>query len=140
MVESIDRLGRNYEEVVQTVHFLKDKDVQLMITSLPMMNEAMGHPLLDQFMKDVIIQILAMVAEQERAESKRRQAQGIHVAKEQGVYQGRPPLYSPKAKDPQKRIVYHRVMELLHEGVAISQIAREVGITRQTVYRLRDKD
>ena len=57
-----------------------------MITSLPMMNEVIGNPLLDKFMKDLIIQILAMVSEQERNESKRRQAQGIKVAKEKGVY------------------------------------------------------
>jgi DNA invertase Pin-like site-specific DNA recombinase len=83
VVESIDRLGRNYDEVISTVNYLKDKEVQLMITSLPMMNEVVGNPLLDKkiFMKDLIIQILAMVSEQERNESKRRQAQGIKVAK-----------------------------------------------------------
>ncbi|CAC7776994.1 arsenical resistance operon repressor [Staphylococcus aureus] len=47
-----------------------------------MMNEVIGNPLLDKFMKDLIIQILAMISEQERNESKRRQAQGIQVAKE----------------------------------------------------------
>ncbi|WP_460381842.1 recombinase family protein, partial [Staphylococcus aureus] len=55
IVESIDRLGRNYEEIIQTVNYLKDKEVQLMITSLPMMNEVIGNPLLDKFMKDLII-------------------------------------------------------------------------------------
>ena len=129
VVESIDRLGRNYDEVINTVNYLKDKEVQLMITSLPMMNEVIGNPLLDKFMKDLIIQILAMVSEQERNESKRRQAQGIQIAKEKGVYKGRPLLYSPNAKDPQKRIIYHRVVEMLEEGKAISKIAKEVNIT-----------
>ena len=137
IVESIDRLGRNYDEVINTVNYLKDKEVQLMITSLPMMNEVIGNPLLDKFMKDLIIQILAMVSEQERNESKRRQAQGIQVAKEKGVYKGRPLLYSANAKDPQKRIIYHRVVEMLKEGTAISKIAKEVNITRQTVYRIK---
>jgi DNA invertase Pin-like site-specific DNA recombinase len=138
VVESIDRLGRNYDEVINTVNYLKDKEVQLMITSLPMMNEVIGNPLLDKFMKDLIIyQILAMVSEQERNESKRRQAQGIQVAKEKGVYKGRPLLYSANAKDPQKRIIYHRVVEMLEEGRAISKIAKEVNITRQTVYRIK---
>ncbi len=82
VVESIDRLGRNYDEIIETVNYLKEKDVQLMITSLPMMNEVIGNHLLDKFMKDLIIQILAMVSEQERNESKRRQAQGIQVAKD----------------------------------------------------------
>ena len=137
VVESIDRLGRNYDEVINTVNYLKEKEVQLMITSLPMMNEVIGNPLLDKFMKDLIIQILAMVSEQERNESKRRQAQGIQVAKEKGVYKGRPLLYSANAKDPQKRIIYYRVVEMLEEGKAISKIAKEVNITRQTVYRIK---
>ncbi|HAR5381761.1 recombinase family protein [Staphylococcus aureus] len=137
VVESIDRLGRNYDEIIETVSYLKEKDVQLMITSLPMMNEVIGNPLLDKFMKDLIVQILAMVSEQERNESKRRQAQGIQVAKEKGVYKGRPQLYSPNAKDPQKRVIYHRVVEMLEEGKAISKIAKEVNITRQTVYRIK---
>ncbi|MCT1483392.1 recombinase family protein [Staphylococcus hominis] len=137
VVESIDRLGRNYDEVINTVNYLKDKEVQLMITSLPMMNEVIGNPLLDKFMKDLIIQILAMVSEQERNESKRRQAQGIQVAKAKGVYKGRPLLYSPNAKDLQKRIIYQRVVEMLKEGQAISKIAKEVNITRQTVYRIK---
>ena len=133
----IDRLGRNYDEVINTVNYLKDKDVQMMITSLPMMNEIIGNPLLDKFMKDLIIQILAMISEQERNESRRRQAQGIKVAKAKGVYKGRPLLYSPNAKDPQKRIIYHRVVEMLEKGKAISKIAKEVNITRQTVYRIK---
>lgn len=137
VVESIDRLGRNYDEIIQTVNYFKKKEVQLMITSLPMMNEAIGNPLLDKFMKDLIIQILAMISEQERNENKRRQAQGIKVAKEKGVYKGRPILYSPNAKNPHKRIVYHRVIELLDKGESISKIAKDVGITRQTIYRIK---
>ncbi len=55
-----------------------------------------------------------------------------------GVYKGRPLLYSPNAKDPQKRVIYHRVVEMLEEGQAISKIAKEVNITRQTVYRIKN--
>lgn len=139
IVEAIDRLGRNYDEIIQTVNFLKQKNVQLIITSLPIMAEAIGNPLLDKFIKDLIVQILAMIAEQERTESKRRQAQGIAIAKQKGVYKGRPILYSPNAKDPQKRLVYHRVVSQLKEGKAISHIAKDVGITRQTVYRIKNE-
>ncbi|MGM9898769.1 MAG: recombinase family protein [Enterococcus faecalis] len=137
MVEAIDRLGRNYDEIIQTVNLLKNKNVQLIITSLPIMAEAIGNPLLDRFIKDLIVQILAMIAEQERTESKRRQAQGIKIAKMNGIYQGRPKLYSPTAKDPQKRAVYRNIIEELQKGTAISKIAKEYGITRQTVYRIK---
>ncbi|SCC23257.1 Recombinase [Bacillus cereus] len=137
MVEAIDRLGRNYDEIIQTVNYLKRKEVKLIITSLPIMAEAIGNSLLDKFIKDLIIQILAMIAEQERTETKRRQAQGISIAKQKGVYKGRPTIYSPTAKDPQKRLVYNRVVEMLNNGEAISHIAKENGITRQTVYKIK---
>ena len=140
VVESIDRLGRNYDEVINTVNYLKDKEVQLMITSLPIMNEVIGNPLLDKFMKDLIVQILAMFSEQERNESKRRQEQGIKIAKKKGVYRGRPLLYSPNAKDPQKRIIYHQIVKMLEEGKAITKISKEVNITRQTVYRIKHEN
>ncbi len=81
-----------------------------------------------------------MVSEQERNESKRRQAQGIRAMKEKrcGI-KGRPLLYSPNMfKDPEKRIIYHRAVEMLEEGKAISKIAKEVNITRQTVYRIQN--
>lgn len=140
MVEAIDRLGRNYDEVIQTVNFLKQKNVKLVITSLPIMAEAIGNPLLDRFIKDLIVQILAMISEQERTESKRRQAQGIRIAKQNGVYKGRPKLYSSTAKDPQRRAVYRSIIEELKNGTAISKIAKEYGITRQTVYRIKKDD
>ena len=137
IVEAIDRLGRNYDEIIESVNYLKKKNVQLVITSLPIMAEAIGNPLLDKFIKDLIVQILAMIAEQERTESKRRQAQGIKIAKANGVYKGRPKLYSPTAKDPQKRAVFRNIIVELEKGTAISEIAKEYGVTRQTVYRIK---
>ncbi|MGK0607269.1 recombinase family protein [Enterococcus gilvus] len=137
MVEAIDRLGRNYDEVIQTVNLLKQKNVTLVITSLPIMAETIGNPLLDRFIKDLIVQILAMISEQERTESKRRQAQGIKIAKKNGVYKGRPKLYSPNAKDPQLRVVNRNIVDELAKGTAISKIAKDYGITRQTVYRIK---
>lgn len=54
IVEAIDRLGRNYDEIIDSVNYLK-KNVRLIITSLPIMAEAIGNPLLDKFIKDLII-------------------------------------------------------------------------------------
>ncbi|EGO6570335.1 recombinase family protein [Enterococcus faecalis] len=136
IVEAIDRLGRNYDEIIDSVNYLK-KNVRLIITSLPIMAEAIGNPLLDKFIKDLIIQILAMIAEQERTESKRRQAQGIKIAKANGVYKGRPKLYSAETKDPQRRLVYKSIVQDLENGVAISKISKDYNVTRQTIYRIK---
>lgn len=137
IVEAIDRLGRNYDEIIDSVNYLKKKNVRLIITNLPIMAEAIGNPLLDKFIKDLIIQILAMIAEQERTESKRRQAQGIKIAKANGVYKGRPKLYSANTKDPQRRLVYRSIVQDQENGVAISKIATDYNVTRQTVYRIK---
>lgn len=141
VVESLDRLGRNYDEIIQTINKLKEKKVKLIITSLPIMNEMIGNELLDKFMKDLIIQILAMISEQERAESKRRQAQGIAntKAKNPKAYSGKPFEYSSNARDPKKRIVYQNVINQLNNNEAISKIAKENGITRQTVYAIKKR-
>ncbi|UBU71670.1 recombinase family protein [Enterococcus faecium] len=137
IVEAIDRLGRNYDEIIDSVNYLKKKNVRLIITNLPIMAEAIGNPLLDKFIKDLIIQILAMIAEQERTESKRRQAQGIKIAKANGVYKGRPKLYNANTKDPQRRLVYRSIVQDQENGVAISKIATDYNVTRQTVYRIK---
>ncbi|OUK32601.1 helix-turn-helix domain-containing protein, partial [Enterococcus faecium] len=65
------------------------------------------------------------------------QAQGIKIAKANGVYKGRPKLYSADAKDPQRRLVYKSIVEDLKNGVAIAKIAKDYNVTRQTVYRIK---
>ncbi|EPB2999934.1 recombinase family protein [Enterococcus hirae] len=133
IVEAIDCFGRNYDEIIASVNYLKKKNVQLIITRLPIMAEAIGNPLLDKFIKDLIIKILAMIAEQERTESKRRQAQGIKIVKANDVYKGRPKLYSADTKNPQRRLVYKSIVQDIENGVAISKISKDYNVTRQTV-------
>ncbi|UNT71671.1 helix-turn-helix domain-containing protein (plasmid) [Bacillus sp. N447-1] len=90
------------------------------MTSMPILAEATRNPLLDRFMKDLIVQILEMIAEMERTESKRR-----------------PLLYSANAKNPQKRLVYQEVVRMLKSGTPIKQIAEKNAITQSTVYRIK---
>lgn len=137
IVEALDRLGRNYDEIIKVIQYLKDKEVQLIVTNMPIMNQAIGNPLLDKFMKDLIVSVLAMVSENERIESKRRQSQGIAIAKEKGIYKGKPDEYSPNAKSKQKRVIYNQVVEQLNNNVPIKQIARDNDISRPTVYKIR---
>ncbi|PEK80043.1 recombinase family protein [Bacillus toyonensis] len=139
MVEAIDRLGRDYNEIIRTINYLKQEKIGLLVTSMPLLSEPLGDPLLDRFVKDLILQLLAMIAEKERTESKRRQAQGIKIAKEKGVYQGRPILYGPSARDPQKQAVYYQIVHMLNSGVPIKKIAEKNGVTRPTVYRIQNE-
>ncbi|MEW4236886.1 recombinase family protein [Bacillus thuringiensis] len=137
MVEAIDRLGRDYNEIIRTINYLKQEKIGLLVTSMPILSEPLGDPLLDRFVKDLILQLLAMIAEKERTENKRRQAQGIKIAKEKGVYKGRPTLYGPGARDPQKQAVYYQIVQMLNSGLPIKKIAEKNGVTRPTVYRIQ---
>ncbi len=110
----------------------------LLVTSVPLLSGPLGDPLLDRFVKDLILQLLAMIAERERLESKRRQVQGIAIAKEKGVYKGRPVLYAADAKNPQKQAVYHQIVHMLEEGLPIQHIAEKNRVTRPTIYRIKE--
>lgn len=139
VVESLERLGRNYNDVKEIVKQLKDMEVKLTITSLPMLSESFDNPLLDSFVKDLIIQILAMIGQQEREEMIRKTKQGVAKAKVKGRMKGRPQLYSPNSKDKQRRVVYQNVVNLLKQGESISHIAKINGISRPTVYKIKNQ-
>ena len=137
VVESLERLGRNYNDIKEIVQQLKGMKVKLTITSLPMLSESFDNPLLDNFVKDLIIQILAMIGQQEREEMIRKTKQGVAKAKAEGRMKGRPQLYSPDSKDKQRRVIYQNIVTLLEQGESISHIAKINGISRPTVYKIK---
>jgi DNA invertase Pin-like site-specific DNA recombinase len=139
VIESLERLGRSYEDIKEIVQQLKDMKVKLTITSLPMLSESFDNPLLDNFVKDLIIQILAMIGQQEREEMIRKTKQGVAKAKAKGRMKGRPQLYSPNSKDKQRRVIYKNVVNLLEQGESISHIAKINGISRPTVYKIKNQ-
>ena len=95
-IKSIDRLGRNYEEILQQWRFLtKEKGVDIVVLDMPLLDTRRGKDLMGTFLSDIVLQVLSFVAENERANIKQRQAEGIAAAKAQGIKFGRPPLPLP---------------------------------------------
>lgn len=137
IIDSLERLGRNYDDIIDNVRKLDQEDIALIVLNLPILNQDLGDPLLQKFVRNFIIQLLSWTAENERLESKRKQLQGIKIAKENGVYKGRPLKYSADAKNPQDRLTYKEIMNLLHEEQPIKKIAEQTGVTRDTVYRIK---
>ncbi|MGU8456274.1 recombinase family protein [Clostridium perfringens] len=97
-VKSIDRLGRNYDEIIDQWRYLvKEKNVDIVVLDLPLLdtrnrvNEITGR-----FISDLVLQILSYVAQVERENIKQRQAEGIRIAKAQGKHLGRPKRKPPK--------------------------------------------
>ena len=95
-IKSIDRLGRNYEEILEQWRILtKEKKVDIVVLDMPLLDTRRGKDLIGTFLSDIVLQVLSFVAENERSNIKQRQAEGIAVAKAKGVRFGRPPKPLP---------------------------------------------
>lgn len=95
-VLSIDRLGRNYEEIQNQWRILtKEKAVDICVIDMPLLDTRRGKDLMGTFIADLVLQILSFVAQNERENIRKRQAEGIAAAKARGVRFGRPPRPIP---------------------------------------------
>lgn len=96
-IKSIDRLGRNYEEILQQWrHLTKEKGIDIVVLDMPLLDTRRGKDLMGTFLSDIVLQVLSFVAENERANIRQRQAEGIAAAKAKGVKFGRPPMPLPE--------------------------------------------
>ena len=97
---SIDRLGRNYEEIqVQWRKLTKEYGIDICVIDMPLLDTRQGKDLMGTFIADLVLQILSFVAQSERENIKKRQAEGIAAAQKRGVRFGRPPLPLPENFD-----------------------------------------
>ncbi len=95
-IKSIDRLGRNYEEIQNQWRILtKEKGIDIVVLDMPLLDTRRGKDLMGTFLSDIVLQVLSFVAENERTNIKQRQAEGIAAAKARGVRFGRPPSDLP---------------------------------------------
>lgn len=95
-IKSIDRLGRNYSEILEQWRLLtKEIGADIVVLDMPLLDTRLGKDLMGTFLSDVVLQVLSFVAENERVSIRQRQAEGIAAAKARGVRFGRPPLPLP---------------------------------------------
>lgn len=96
-IKSIDRLGRNYKEILEQWRVLtKEREVDTVVLDMPLLDTRWGKDLMGAFLSDIVLQVLSFVAENERANIRQRQAEGIAAAKARGVRFGRPPRPLPE--------------------------------------------
>ncbi len=95
-IKSIDRLGRNYGEILEQWRILtKEKGIDIVVLDMPLLDTRRGKDLMGAFLSDIVLQVLSFVAENERTNIRQRQAEGIAAAKAKGVRFGRPPRPLP---------------------------------------------
>lgn len=129
-IMSIDRLGRNYDEILEQWRVLtRDKQVDIEVVDMPLLNtNTTKEGLTGVFVSDLVLQILAYVAETERNFIRQRQAEGIAAAKKRGVHFG-----VRKNRVPDELIEYYGRWCMGETSIRIA--ATELGISKSTFYR-----
>jgi len=131
-IESIDRLGRNYEDILCQWQILtKEMGVDIVVLDMPLLDTRRGKDLIGTFISDVVLQILSFVAENERVSIRQRQAEGIAAARQRGVRFGRPSNPLPDNFNP----IYQRWK---NGKLSATQAANQCGMALSTfLYQAR---
>lgn len=141
VVLSLDRLGRNSEDLTRIIETIRRKGAVLNVLDLPSF-EGIRDRNLKALLTNLVLEIQKYTAENERQKIRERQRQGIQVAKQRGVYKGRQPQYTVNSANPQKRLIYEQIVKLLRirsqgKKMPITEIARRTGVARNTVYHIQ---
>lgn len=128
-IVSIDRLGRNYDEILEQWRLLtKIKKIDICVLDMPLLDTRNGKDLMGSFIADLVLQILSFVAQNERENIRKRQAEGIAAAKLRGAQFGRPQIDLPDD-----------INELLDQwdnhNMSLDELLTECKMSRSTFYR-----
>ena len=132
ILHSLDRLGRNYDMIIEEWHRIA-KTIKAHIKVLDMSlldTTAMDNELLSRFLSDLVLQVLSFVAENERTNIRKRQAEGIAIAKAQGKYKG------GKPKKIDEDLFNSNLVEFRKGKITKSQFANNIGVCRNTLDKL----
>lgn len=125
-IKSIDRLGRNYNEILEQWRYLtKEKKIAIVVLDMPLLDTRKGRDLTGELIADIVLQLLSYVAQTEREFIRQRQAEGIAAAKARGVQFGRRPTPKPL----EFAAVYQR---WVNKELSARKAAALLGTTHQT--------
>ena len=130
-IKSIDRLGRNYNEILEQWRILtKEKGIDIVVQDMPLLDTRQHRDLTGALISDIVLQLLSYVAHNEREKIKARQAEGIAAAKERGVYKGRKPVEVDREQ-------FAKLYQEVKAGARTNQYAMDqLGLKRNTYYKL----
>lgn len=131
IIHSIDRLGRDYEEIIEQWRVItKEVKADIMVQDMPLLNTQVSKNLEGTFVADLVLQILSYVAEKERENIRRRQREGIEIAKREGKYKGR-------AKKEVDRELFDNLLSQYVDGkLNKAQFAEMLNVSRPTLNRI----
>ena len=128
-IKSIDRLGRNYEEIIEQWRIItKIKKADIVVLDMPLLDTRTGKDLMGTFLSDIVLQVLSFVAENERGNIRQRQSEGISAAKARGVKFGRPGANMP--------VNFSDIVRRWESGdLTLVQALDRCGMSESTFYR-----
>ena len=132
ILHSLDRLGRNYDMIIEEWHRItKTLKAHIKVLDMSLLDTtAMDNELLSRFLSDLVLQVLSFVAENERTNIRKRQAEGIAIAKAQGKYKG------GKPKKIDEDLFNSNLVEFRKGKITKSQFASNIGVCRNTLDKL----
>ena len=132
ILHSLDRLGRNYDMIIEEWHRItKTLKAHIKVLDMSLLDTtAMDNELLSRFLSDLVLQVLSFVAENERTNIRKRQAEGIAIAKAQGKYKG------GKPKKIDEDLFNSNLVEFRKGKITKSQFANNIGVCRNTLDKL----
>lgn len=133
VVKSIDRLGRNYAEILeQWASLTKERGISIVVLDMPLLDTRPDRDLIGILVADIVLQVLSYVAQTERDFNRQRQAEGIAAARARGVRFGRKPIRMPEEFE-------ELAEEWWYGNVSAVQAGKELGISRTTfTYRAKE--
>lgn len=137
VVQSLDRLGRNSKDIKDLLQLIQSKSASIEILDLPSFQGVTDSALKD-LLTNLVIEVFSYVAESEREKIRERQQQGIKIAKENGRFKGRQIQYGPDSTGKNK-VIYDTIVNGINSGDTIAAIANNAGVTRKTIYAVKNR-
>lgn len=135
VVHSIDRLGRNYEEIItEWRKITKEIEADIIVQDMPLLNTTQNKDLTGTLIADIVLQLLSYVAQRERENIRQRQKEGIAIAKSQGKYKGR------AKKEINKELFEDTKSRWQNGEITKIQFAEIVGVSRGTLYKILEEE
>ncbi|GIN96925.1 transposase [Siminovitchia terrae] len=140
VVHDLSRFGRNAEQIKVEWERLIEKNVDICVLNMPILNTQKYKKIegVGKLIINIVFELLSWQAEEERKRIRIAQREGIKKAKKDGKYKGKPKKYT-NLSTGQDKLIYDTVVQLLRENHSINSIARTTGISRPTVYRIKNE-